>query len=343
MLDGEQAMGEVLSKVHPDYRVSARNLYHYLLLRSFDLRKYHGTLSDLGLSSMRTAEGYVLANLYNLIKQIRLIRDVPFDVSADAGSVGYKKSKRLLVKHANTLFNEGRKKHFTEIMVTLPDEAADNPEIIERMVLSGMEVARINLSHGNPDIWNKTVQLIRTVRRETGQDIKIYMDLSGPKIRTSTIEIRGKKGKLRSGIPIKKGEHLILTKRETLGKKSKFGSLNEQLEKAEVGVQLNEIVDNGKMGHVVLFDDGMIRAKVIAKRDDELELIITDCYKTKLSSHKGINLPGTVLNLPALTDKDMECLPFICEHADIVGYSFVRTASDVQKLFAELDRVDLGT
>ncbi len=338
-------MGEALSEVHPDYRDSARNLYHYLLLRSFDLRKYHGTLSDLGLSSMRTAEGYVLSNLHNVIKNIRLIGGVPFDMPTDTGSVGYKKGKKLLVKHANSLFNEGRKKHFTEIMVTLPDEAADDPEIIKSMVLSGMEVARINLSHGNLDIWSKMVEVIHTVQRETGQAIKIYMDLSGPKIRTSTIEIRSKKGKLKNGIPIKKGEHLILTKRETLGKESKFGSLNEQVEKAEVGVQLHEIVEEAKVGDVVLFDDGMIRAKVITKRDDELELIITDCYKPKLSSHKGINLPGTVLNLPALTEKDIECLPFICEHADIVGYSFVRTASDVQKLYVELERnkaTDIG-
>jgi pyruvate kinase len=206
------------------------------------------------------------------------------------------------------------------------------------MVLSGMEIARINLSHGDLDIWGKMVNIIHEVKKETQKEIKIYMDLSGPKIRTATIKIRSKKGKIKNGIPIRMGEHIILTKRDTLGKKSKFGEFNEQLEKAEIGVLLSEIIDDAKVGDVILFDDGMIKSKVISKNEDDLELLITDCYKSKLSSHKGINLPGTVLNLPALTEKDIDCLPFICKHADIVGYSFVRTGADVKKLYGELTK-----
>jgi len=208
-----------------------------------------------------------------------------------------------------------------------------------------MEIARINLSHGDIDIWRKMVDIIHKIQNETRHKIKIYMDLSGPKIRTSTIQIHNKKGKVKSVIPIHVGEHIILTKRETLGKKSKFGNANEQLEKAEVGVTLHGIIDDAKIGDVVMFDDGMIRSKIISKKEDELELIITNCYKSKLSSNKGINLPNTKLNLPALTDKDLECLPFVCKYADIVGYSFVRTGEDVQKLYSELERfnaTDLG-
>jgi pyruvate kinase len=225
-------------------------------------------------------------------------------------------------------------------MVTLPIEAADDKNIIRDMVLSGMEIARINLSHGDISLWSKMVEIIHEVRKETKQDVKIYMDLSGPKIRTSTIEIYGKKGKIKSGIPIKVGETIILTKRDTLGKESKFGKKNEQLEKAEVGVLLHEIIDDAKIGDIVLFDDGMIRSKVIAKKHEDLELVITDCYKTKLSSNKGINLPNTILKLPALTDTDIECLPFVCKYADIVGYSFVRTGLDVNKLYTELNKND---
>ena len=125
---------------------------------------------------------------------------------------------------------------------------------------------------------------------------------------------------------------------ETLGKKSTFGNVNEQLVKAEIGVLLHEIIDDVKEGDIVLFDDGMIKSRVISKKADEVELVITDSYKSKLSSHKGINLPNTVLNLPALTKKDIENLPFICEHADIVGYSFVRTGDDVKYLYEELKK-----
>lgn len=331
-----------VSKVHKNYQLSAKNLYRYLMLRSYDLRKYHDTLSDLGISSMRTAEGYVFSNLYNVVKNLRLIQNKHFHINSDIEIVGYKKSKKLLKKHANSLFNETRKKHFTEIMVTVPNEAAENKEIIRNMVLSGMEIARINLNNGDLNTWTKIVSIIKEVQEETLQKIKIYMDLSGPKIRTSTIEIHGKKGKTKNGITIRVGEHIVLTKRKTLGKKSKFGKINEQLEKAEIGVLLYEIIDDANVGDVILFDDGMIKSKVISKKEDDLELVITDCYKTKLSSNKGINLPNTVLNLPALTKKDIEYLPFVCKHADIVGYSCVRTGADVKNLYAELDKNNAG-
>jgi pyruvate kinase len=332
----ETTIDEKISEVHPDYKVSAKNLYRYLILRNFDLRKYHNTLSDLGVSSLRTTEGHVLSTLYNVVKNLRLIQNIPFDYNLELDTIGHKKSIKLLKKHANSLFNEGSKKHFTEIMVTLPIEAADDKEIIRNMVLNGMEIARINLSHGDIKLWSKMVEKIQSVQKETNRKIKVYMDLSGPKIRTSAIEIHGKKGKIKDSITIRVGEHVILTKNETLGKSSKYGKQNEQIEKAEVGVLLHQIIDDAKIGDIVLFDDGMIKAKVIDKKENQLEIIITAAYKTKLSSNKGINLPNTILNLPALTDKDIENLPFICEHSDIVGYSFVRTGEDVKKLYAEL-------
>jgi pyruvate kinase len=164
------------------------------------------------------------------------------------------------------------------------------------------------------------------------------MDLSGPKIRTSAIEIHEKKGKIKGNIPIKVGDHIFLTKKKTLGRKSKYGKQNEQIEKAEVGVLLHQIIDDTKIGDIVLFDDGLIKSEVVDKKGDRLEIVITACYKSKLSSNKGINLPNTILNLPALTDADIEHLPFICQHADIVGYSFVRTRNDVKKLYAELEK-----
>lgn len=342
MVEYERSIKDELEEVHPDYKLSAHNLYRYLILRSIDLRRFHDTLSEFGISSMRTAEGYVFSNLSNVVRNLRHIQKKSFDESfkEEIEVIGYKKSKKLLKKHANSLFNETAKKHFTEIMVTLPDEAAEDNDMIKDMVASGMEIARINLSHGDIDIWTKMVEKINKIRETSNHKIKIYMDLSGPKIRTSTIEIHGKKGKVKNSIPISTGEHIILTKRETLGKKSKFGTSNEQIEKAEIGVLLHEIIDDANIGDEILFDDGMIKSQVINKDETDLELVITASYKSKLSSHKGINLPNTKLNLPALTDKDIEYLPFVCKYADIVGYSFVRTGNDVEKLYAELQKND---
>lgn len=340
IIDREASIEKHIKAVHKDYKLSAKNLYRYLVLRSFDLRNYHDTLSDLGLSSIRSSEGYVYSNLYSVLKNLCLIKKIPFKLKASVEKIGYRNSKKLLKKHANSLFNQTHNNHFTEIMVTLPDEAADDKEMIKEMALSGMEIARINLSHGDVVMWTKMVSNLRKVKKETGLKIKIYMDLSGPKIRTSSIEITSSKGKTKNSIPVRLGEHLLLTKMETKGKASVYGKLGEQIDKAIVGVLLPQIIDDAKIGDLVLFDDGMIRAIVVAKSEESLELKITHTYKGKLGGHKGINLPNTVLNLPALTESDLENLTFVCKNADIVGYSFVRTGADVLKLYESLQQYD---
>ncbi|MBK8806795.1 MAG: hypothetical protein IPO21_09170 [Bacteroidales bacterium] len=345
IVEKEAEIESKIAHLSREYKLSAKNLYRYLILRSIDLRKYHDTLSDLGLSSLRTAEGYVYMNLLSVIKNLKLIQGLPFKQDKEIEIVGYPKSKQLIMKHANELFNNAQMKNFTEIMVTLPNEAADDKTIIRDMVLNGMEIARINLSHGDLAIWTKMVQFIHEVEAETKQDVKIYMDLSGPKIRTSLIEIESKKGKNTNYIPVRTGERIILTKQETLGKKSKYSKNNIQQKKAEIGVLLHELIDDVKIGDVVMFDDGMIHSVVVEKFHDQVELEITNCYKSKIGSQKGINLPNTKLNLPALTEKDIENLPFVCKHADIVGYSFVRTPEDVRYLYQHLEQLcakDLG-
>jgi len=349
IIENESKIDTTISEIHKEYRLSAKNLCRYLILRTFDLRKYQASLSDHGVSSLGTSEGYVYSNLYSVIKNLKLIQGLPVDEKSNVEIIGYEGSCELIKKNANNLFNQGSRSNFTEIMVTLPNEAAEDKSMIEEMVKNGMEIARINLSHGDIDIWTKMVQFINEIKIESNHKLKIYMDLSGPKIRTATIEIsvkKGKgKGKIKNGITLRVGEHIILTKRTTLGKKSKFGKKDTQLEKAEIGVMLPQIIDDVKIGDVVLFDDGMIKSIVISKTDEDVELLITHCYKSKLSSQKGINLPDTKLNLPALTEKDIENLPFVCKNADIVGYSFVRTAEDVHLLYEQLNlnnAIDLG-
>ncbi len=336
IIGNESKINSIISEIDEGYKLSAKNLCRYLILRSFDLRKYHDSLSDYGVSSLGTSEGYVYSNLYNVIKNLKLIQGLPFDEKSEIELIGYKKSKYIVKQNGNKLFNDVRKNHFTEIMVTLPNEAANDKSIIKEFVLSGMKIARINLSHGDVDIWSKMIAIIQEIKIETNKDIRIYMDLSGPKIRTSQIEIKSKKGKIKNSVKVKVGDHIILTKRNTLGRKSEFGSNNEQVQKAEIGVSLPQIIDDVKIDDLVLFDDGMIKSVVVSIEKDNIELLITDCYKSKISSHKGINLPNTILKLPALTPKDIESLPFICQHADIVGYSFVRSGDDVKFLYEQL-------
>jgi pyruvate kinase len=146
------------------------------------------------------------------------------------------------------------------------------------------------------------------------------------------------KNKAQGFIKLKEGDQLLLTKSDTLGEAAVYGPDNEVLKIAKVGVLLPQIIDDVKVNDTVFFDDGMIKGTVISKNETEAKLVIIKAYKSKLSSNKGINLPHTSLNLPALTERDIELLPFICEHADIIGYSFVRRAEDVKKLYRELEK-----
>ncbi|MGB3619272.1 MAG: pyruvate kinase, partial [Catalinimonas sp.] len=351
LTDREPSLNEATAHVHPDYRLSAKNLLRYLILRSKDLRVYHGALSDLGLSSLRSAEGYVYSNLHSVVSNLRLMRpdadrtpsawDTPVRTPPPAiDVVGYTKSVELLNQHADRLFNAARERRRTHIMVTLPDEAAADRRVIEEMVANGMDVARINLSHGDENIWRKMVDGVRAVSRETGKPIKIYMDLAGPKLRTAAIRIDTKRGKVKRKVRLEKGARLTLTKRETLGRQWKVCEGTREVRCAEVGVMLGAVVDDAQPGDRILFDDGMIEGRVVSKRPDEIELWITQCYKPKLGEHKGINLPDTHLHLPALTVADVVVLPFVCAHADLVGYSFVRTADDVAQLYDALAKHD---
>jgi pyruvate kinase len=230
IIESEVLIDKAIMHVHADYKLSAKNLLRYLILRSKDLRVFHGPLSDLGVSSLRSAEGYVFSNLYNVVRNLNLIQNTPFIINSNVELIGYTRSKELIREHANKLFNETRKEHFTEIMVTLPDEAAFDKNQIYNMVQSGMEIARINLSHGNIETWEKMVANIRMVEKETGSKLKIYMDLSGPKLRTSEINLHSKKGKIKDSIHVQIGEQVILSKESRLDERS--ASLSKKKEKS---------------------------------------------------------------------------------------------------------------
>ena len=349
ILEKEPIANQIAATVHPDYEFSAKNLYRYLMLRSFDLREVHDGLSAFGISSMRTAESYVWDNVTNSLKIINLLQGKEWMPESNIQTLGYQKSRKLLTKHANQLFNVTNKKHTTEIMVTMPTAASEDLELVRDLIGTGMEIARIDLSHDNLEIWQKMVENLKLMSRQLNLPIKIYMDLSGPKIRTGAIAIprrtKKKKEKIDDFIKLKVGEHLILTKRATNGKRAIYRNEKELVSFAEVGISLPQIIEDLVVGDPIFFDDGMIEGKVLAKTAEDIELVITKTHKTKLKARKGINLPDTHLNLPSLTDRDIELLPFIVQHADIVGYSFVRNAKDVQKLYSELDKLgnkDIG-
>jgi len=326
IVQSEPDIAAYISEVHKDYDLSARNLYRYLILRSFDLRPYHDPLSDIGVSSLRTSEGYVLSNLRNVMRILQ--GKMPNDID-DVQFIGYEKSMELLQAHTDKLVKGKSTSHATRIMVTLPSDAAKDVNLIKDLAQNGMEIARINLGHDDPMAWEKMVDNIHTVEKELDQPIRIYMDLAGPKIRTVNLQTKG--GKSKKKLKVQLGDRILLTRKNKSVKR---------LTLPAVEVSIPEIIDSLKAGHFVLFDDGMIKSRVVDIHKDGVEIELTECHKAKLGSQKGINLPDTILDLPALTPSDLAAIPFVCAHADIVGYSFVRNARDVEVLYSHLCHKD---
>jgi len=339
LLKQEPVANAIASSVHPQYRASAKNLYRYLQLRNTDIRAIQDGLAELGISSLGSGAGYVYENISSALKLVKVLNNKTWEKNKDIESIGFAGSKKLLVQHANMLFKTTSKVHDTEIMVTMPDEAATDKKLIRKLRKAGMGIARINLSHGNEKLWKKILKKSHSVAQEIQQPIKIYMDLPGPKIRVANIYIKKEDDPSFSAtpfIPIAKKWPLLLVKNNSpylsKGKKKQKSPSDIPL----IEVSIPEIIDNLKVGQQVFFDDGAIEAKVLSLDNNTASLVIKNAYKKKLRTEKGINLPNTKLNLPSLTKEDLSLLPFITSHADLMGYSFVSNSEDVSVLYKEL-------
>jgi pyruvate kinase len=142
-------------------------------------------------------------------------------------------------------------------------------------------------------------------------------------------------------IRLRQGDLLILTQMLDAGKPAIYDSTQKLLEPATIGVSLPEIFSDVRAGESIWFDDGKIGGVIRSVNPDSVEVEITRARPKgeNLWADKGINLPDSKLKLQSLTDEDLAHLPFIASHADLVGYSFVRSESDVEQLQAQLRRV----
>ena len=181
---------------------------------------------------------------------------------------------------------------------------------IRGLLQSGMDVARLNFSHGSHEEHARLIQILRQIASETGKTICILQDLQGPKIRT---------GRLKGHHPVKlkAGEPVTITTRDLEGTAELLSTTFSGLPQ-EVGP-----------GSRILLSDGRIELEVRAVRGQEIECVIVT--GGTLAEHQGINLPGAALSIPALTEKDRKDLEFGVKHGvDLVALSFVRSASDVR-------------
>ena len=196
----------------------------------------------------------------------------------------------------------------TKIVATL-GPATSKPEMIRKLIGSGVNVFRLNFSHGDRETHRRNITLIRAEGERLSLPICVLQDLQGPKIRIGTFE----KGK----ITLKVGDGFSLTCGD-----------DSPGDQDRVGVTYRNLTADVKIGDTLLLDDGRLSLEVTALKGETIETRVT--YGGTLSNNKGINIPGADLSIPALTDKDVEDLLYGAElEVDWVAMSFVRSRDDL--------------
>jgi pyruvate kinase len=209
-------------------------------------------------------------------------------------------------------------KRKVKIVCTL-GPASTTLEQISGLVEAGMDIARLNFSHGTHAQHLVVIQNIREASRLAGRPITIMQDLQGPKLRAGVLP--------KGGIDLKKGEICLLFPEGSTPKTPSEGKTLIPIS-AEIA---HSICADLQKGSRILFDDGKIETRCIAVASPEMVVEIEN--GGKLTSNKGMNLPGTPLSMSCLTEKDLEDLKFgLDQGVDAVALSFVRTVQDIEEL-----------
>jgi pyruvate kinase len=202
-----------------------------------------------------------------------------------------------------------RQKKRTKIVCTIGPASWERP-ILKKMISEGMNVARLNFSHGEHEKHAEIIQMIRSLSTEVDQPIAILQDLQGPKIRVGDLP--------EEGVELVPGESVVF-------------STADDVQLPKIGLTYKGLHDDVTPGDRMLLDDGLMDVKVKTVQGNEIECeVVTG---GKLTSHKGLNLPTASLGIPAITEKDKEDLEFgVSQRIDWVALSFVRNAKEIYDL-----------
>jgi pyruvate kinase len=443
----------------PDARESARNLIHYLALRRRDNRGLQRRLAAIGLSSLGSAESSVLTRLGAVLSLLYpLLGSAPRRNGGPGRPLAFDDGRRLLELRTEALLGPRRLRPGgrcgAHIMVTMPGEAAQDPDLVRRLVEGGMDCMRLNCAHDDRSVWARILEHLDHARRETGKECRVLMDLAGPKLRTGAIEpgpravhwqprrdalgnivapalvwltpdsspepappdasatvpvdpswlsgleagdviefddLRGKRREMtvraasgasrwaeslqwtylghetalearkteacnrtrsaeitrperleprEQSIHLRSGDTLLLTRSQEPGRPVLRGLDGRLVEEPRIPCTLPEVFASVTEGAWIWLDDGKIGGVVVSVSAEALRMRVTHCAREGKSLHadRGINLPDSRLDLPALTAKDLEDLDFAVQHADLLGLSFVRRPEDVDALRREVAR-----
>lgn len=209
-------------------------------------------------------------------------------------------------------------KRNAKIVATIGPSSQDK-DVLARMVEAGMDVARLNFSHGTHEEHAARIQILRDLSAEFHKPITILQDLQGPKLRVGNIS--------NGAVEIHPGDHILLTSRPEAEAEQGKDSLGRLL----VPFDVPDLEKSVKPGNHILMDDGQLEIEVVQVENDAVEARVI--LGGLLKSHKGVNLPRANLNIPSLTEKDRQDLAFgLQAGVDIVAISFVRNAADVENV-----------
>jgi pyruvate kinase len=213
-------------------------------------------------------------------------------------------------------------KRKTKIVCTI-GPAIDTPEMIGKMIDAGMNVGRLNFSHGSHEEHENRIHMIRKIAQEKHRFIGIMADTKGPEIRTGDFKDGGQ--------PFTKGDTVKVLNKPILGTKEAFH------------IASKEMFEDVQIGDYLLIDDGKMRLDIIKVSKDELECRVWNSGVIK--SKKGVNIPNAKLSMPFISEKDEADLRFAAKHkVDMIALSFVRRKSDilsVRKILKEENAEDI--
>jgi len=205
----------------------------------------------------------------------------------------------------------------TKIVATM-GPACNSKDVLTQMIKNGVDVCRLNFSHGDHAFHKSNIDVVREVAKELGTNTALLADLQGPKLRIGLME--------NDGVEIKAGQRFIITTKECVGNAER------------VFMTYQSFPRDVNPGEKILIDDGKLQIQVVStNRVDEVvvEMLFTGVLKSK----KGVNLPYTKVSLPSLSDKDLRDLDFALEQkVEWIALSFVRTAKCIHDLRAIMDK-----
>lgn len=197
----------------------------------------------------------------------------------------------------------------TKIICTI-GPVTESFEMLKKMAEAGMDVVRLNMSHGDHASHAKVIKAIKTLNKELAHPIPLLLDTQGPEIRTGT---------LKNDLELKQGDIISVTARA------------EDVESTSLHINYHDLINDVKIGDRITVDNGIINLEVLEKHDRLMRCKVIDGGRLKSKRH--VNLPGIRVNLPAITGKDRDDILFgMKQEVDFIALSFVREANDIREL-----------